>query len=160
MVYYIIPGQIFTVFLSLAHLTIINFPQKLEDYAGGQKGDYLVYELNKGKGLVFESKTRGFNKNFITFAGGIKYHFNLVYNKKYSVRDIELRQGEPCSYFKLHKETRSYQLFSCPKSLFFINKEKKSVSVNNIVIRDKGYISKGPPVFLNGKIIYFPGKLP
>ena len=86
----------------------------------------MVYELNKGKGLVFESKAKGFNKNFITFSGGIKYHFNLVSSKKYSVKDIELRKGEPCSSFKLHKETKSYQLFSCPKSLFFHQQRKKS----------------------------------
>ena len=32
------------------------------------------------------------------------------------------------------------------------------MSVNNIMIQDKSYLSKGPPVFLNGKMIYFPGK--
>ena len=56
MTYFIMPNQIFTVFLSLAHMTSVTFPAKVTDYAGGRRGDFLIYGLNKDKTLVFEAK--------------------------------------------------------------------------------------------------------
>lgn len=159
MIYYIMVGEIFTVFLSMAHLTSITFPKKIQDYVGGQEGDFKIYELNKGKTLVFESKKNNFNRNFITFFKDEKFHFNLKYQDEISNKDIEIRRGEKCNYFTLLKETKDYQLYECPKSLFFINKLKNPVKVNEITIKNKSYISKGPPVYLNGTMIYYQGRI-
>ena len=46
MIYYIITGHIFTIFLSMSHLTSVNFQKKVQDYVGGQEGDFKIYELN------------------------------------------------------------------------------------------------------------------
>jgi hypothetical protein len=158
MIYYIIKGHIFTLFLSMAHLTSVNFNSKITDYVGGQEGDFKIYELNKGRSLVFEPKQKGFSRNFITFMKRGKYHFNLSYNEEYSNKDIVIRQAKTCSYFTLLKETKSYQLFECPKSLFFINKLKGSVKINEFTVIDKSYLSKGPPIYLGKKLIYYQGR--
>lgn len=158
MIYYIFKTQIFTVFLSMAHLTAINFPSKINDYVGGQEGDFKIYELNKGRSLVIESKRKGFNRNFITFLKGGKYHFNINYNESLSNKDIVIKEAKSCSYFSLLKETNDYQLFECPKSLFFINKKKYVVKLNELSVKDKAYISKGPPVYINGRLIYLNGR--
>lgn len=158
MIYYIIKGHIFTVFLSMSHLTSINFESKIQDYVGGQIEDFKIYELNKGKSLVFEPKKKGFNRNFITFFKDIKYHYNLKYDEKLSNKDIVIKAAKPCSYFSLIKETNTYQLFECPQSLFFINKKKTPLRVNELTIKGKSYLSKGPPLFLNGELIYYQGR--
>lgn len=158
MIYYIIKGHIFTIFLSMAHLTSVGFPGKLNDYVGGQEGDFKIYELNKRKSLVFEPKRKGFSRNFITFLKDSKYHFNISYNEEFSNKDIEIREAKTCSYFTLLKETGDYQLFECPQSLFFVNKSKYPVKINELTIKNKSYLSKGPPIYLNGKIIYYQGR--
>lgn len=158
MIYYIIKGHIFTIFLSMAHLTSVNFNSKIADYVGGQEGDFKIYELNKGKSLVFEPKQKGFSRNFITFMKEHKYHFNLTYREELSNKDIEIRSAQTCTYFTLLKETSTYQLFECPKSLYLVNKLKQPVKVNELTIKEKSYLSKGPPIYLNDKMIYYQGR--
>ena len=127
MIYYIIKGQIFTIFLSMAHLTSVSFPAKVQDFVGGQEGDFKIYEMNKSRSLVFEAKRKGFSRNFITFLKNSKYHFNISYSEDQSNKDVEIKEAKVCSYFTLLKETEDYQLFECPKSLFFVNKTKRPV---------------------------------
>lgn len=159
MIYYIFKHQIFTIFLSLSHLTAITFPSKVFDYVGGQEGDFKIYELNKGKSLVFESKKKGFSRNFLAFLKQDKYHFNIAYDESLSNKDVEIKQARTCSYFSILKETKEYQLFECPRSLFFINKLKKEVRVNDQIIKDRSYLSKGPPIYVNKKLIYVNGRV-
>lgn len=158
-IYYIITGHIFTLFLSTAHLTSVNFPDKITDYVGGQEGDFKIYELNKNRSLVYEPKRKGFSRNFITFLRDSKYHYNISYNEEYSNKDITIQEAKTCTYFTLLKETKTYQLFECPKSLFFINKSKTPVKVNELIIKDRAYLSKGPPIYLENKIIYYQGRI-
>ena len=70
MIYYIMPGHVFTLFLSMSHLTAVGFPEKVRDYVGGHVSDFKVYELNKGKTLVYEPKSKGFKRNIIVFFKG------------------------------------------------------------------------------------------
>ncbi len=158
MIYYIISGHIFTIFLSMSHLTSVNFPNKVQDFVGGQEGDFKIYELNKGKSLVYEPKQKGFSRNFITFLKDEKYHFNLKYNEKFSNKDVEIREAKSCTYFTLLKQANDYQLFEFSKSLYFVNKSKSAAKVNELVIKSKSYLSKGPPVYLGGKMIYYQGR--
>ena len=159
MIYYILKGQIFTVFLSIFHLTAVSFEEKVRDYVGGQERDFKIYELNKNRSLVFESKRKGFDRNFIAFLKGEKFHFNLVYNESLSNKDIEIKKAEKCQYFSLIKETKDYQLFECPKSLYFVNKSPRPVQINGMTVSPKSYLSKGPPIYLDGKIIYYEGQV-
>ena len=160
MIYYILPGHIFTLFLSIAHMTSVTFPNKVTDYAGGQKGDFLIYGLNKDKTLVFEAKSENFKRNFIAFAGGTKYHFNLAYDWERSNKDIEIKRGVPCQTFVLLKETPAFRLFECPKSLYFVNRKSAPAKVNDQMIVKKSYLSKGPPIWVDGHLIYYQGVLP
>ena len=159
MIYYIMPGHIFTIFLSIAHMTSVTFPAKVSDYAGGQKGAFVIYGLNKDKTLAFETKGANFRHNFIVFSEGTKYHFNLVYDQKKSNKDIEIKKGVPCHAFVSLKETKNYRLFECPQSLFFVNKKSNPVKVNDMIVPKKSYLSKGPPIFVDGKLIYYQGVL-
>lgn len=136
----------------------MSFSTKVSDYVGGQEGDFKIYELNKRKSLVFEAKRKGFSRNFITFLKDSKYHFNVSYSDDFSNKDINVKEAEVCTYFTLLKETTNYQLFECPKSLFFVNKTKLPVKVNELTIKEKSYLSKGPPIFMNEKMIYYQGR--
>ena len=159
MIYYIVPGQIFTVFLSLTHLTMVSFPEKITDYIGGKRGEFKVYEVSGGKGLVFEAKLKGVERNFIALSKTSRYHLGLSYSGRYVDKDIEIKSAVPCNYFTLLKETPEWQLFECPKSLFFVNKKNHPIVVNDLTIKDKSYLSKGPPVFVSKKLIYYRGIL-
>ena len=159
MTYYIFKEQIFTLFLSLSHLTLVSFPDKVQDYAGGQKGDFQTYEINHKRSLIFKPKKKGFKRNFITFLKDSRYHFNLVYSDRHSNPDIEIKAAQKCNYFTLIKKTKNYQLFECPKSLFFINTSKTPLKVNGRTIQGNSYLSKGPPIFVNGKMIYYQGRV-
>ena len=159
MIYYIIPGQIFTIFLSITNLTAITFPGKVQDFVGGQISDFKVYELNKGRTLVYEPKSKGLKRNLIIFLKDQKFHFDVVYNEKASNKDIEIRKGMPCNKLVLLKETTKFQLFNCPKSLLLINKSKRPLKVNGLTIIDKSYLSKGPPIYIDGKKIYYQGRV-
>lgn len=156
--YYIFKDQIFTIFLSMTHLTAVSFTERVQDYVGGTKSEFQIYELNKKRSLVYETKSEDIDRNFIVFLRDSKYHYNLKYNNFLSDKDINIKEAKKCSLFSLIKENQNYKLFECPKSLLLINKSKKVVSVNNELIKDKKYISKGPPVFFENKLIYFRGK--
>lgn len=158
MIYYIFKAQIFTLFLSINHFSAISFPSKIYDYVGGNLSDFKVYELNKKKSLVFETKSKFDRKNFLTFLKEDKYHFNLIYNEVLSNKDIEIHAAEKCVLFSLLKETKHYKLFECPKSLYFVNLKARPVRVNEMTIDRNSYLSKGPPVFLNGRMIYYQGR--
>ena len=158
MIYYVFKDQIFTVFLSLAHLSIITFPNKVYDYVGGEARDFKIYELNKARSLVFEPKRADINKNFIVFEKAGKYHFNLKYDAEKSNMDIEIKEAKKCKLFSLLKETKEFKLFECPKSLLVLNTSKKDLKVNNLVIKKRKYLSKGPPIWINEKLIYFKGQ--
>jgi len=159
MIYYIIKGHIFTIFLSMAHLTSVNFHSKVTDYVGGQKGDFKIYELNKGRSLVFEPKKKSFSRNFIAFMKSEKFHFNLSYSDEFSNKDVVIKEAKACTYFTLLKETKEYQLFECPMSLYFINKLESVVKVNELTVKKKVYLSKGPPIYLGEKLIYYQGRI-
>ena len=158
MIYYIFKTQVFTIFLSLSHLTALNLSSVVTDYVGGQEGDYKIYELNKGRSLVFETKKKDFDRNMIVFMRDSKLHFNVRYDEAFANKDIVIKEAKTCTYFTLLKETSDYQLFDCPRSLYFINKRKTPVRVNDLTVKDKAFISKGPPVYLEKAMIYFQGR--
>ena len=157
--YYIFKDQIFTIFLSLAHLSAVSFETKINDYVGGEIGDFKIYELNKGKSLVYEAKRDSINKNFIVFSKGGKYHFNLKTQSGMSDKDIEIKEARECELFNLFFETAEFKLFECPRSLFIMNKKKDPLKVNEFIVSDKKFISKGPPLWINGKLVYYKGVL-
>ena len=159
MIYYIFKTQVFTIFLSLSHLSALNLPSVVTDYVGGQEGDFKIYELNKGRSLVFETKQKGFDRNMIVFMRESKLHFNVRYDESFANKDIEIKDAQICTYFTLLKETPNYQLFDCPKSLYLVNKRKVSLKVNELTVKDKAFLSKGPPVYVDGKMIYFQGQI-
>ena len=157
MIWHIVGSQIFTVFLSLGHITAVTFPGKVDDYAGADKGDVKIYELDGGKTLVFEP-LRKIDRNFVAFVKGKKFHFNLKLMPSLSHKDITLTHGKSCSELRLIVETRTWQLFECPRSLYFVNKTPRPVRINEMSVTHKAIISKGPPIFLNGKMIWNRGR--
>lgn len=159
MIYYIFKEQIFTVFLSLTHLTAITFSDRVHDYVGGQEQDFKIYELNKKRSLVFEPKRTDIDRNFIVFGKKDKHHFNIKYDDDLSNKDIEIKEAKPCKLYTLLKDTKDYQLFECPMSLLVINKNSTKLKVNESVISNKKFISKGPPVWINNRMIYYKGRL-
>lgn len=159
MIYFIMKGQIFTIFLSLAHLTSISFPSKVIDYVGGQEGDFKIYELNKNKSLVYEPKSKDFSRNFISFLKEEKFHYNLKYNEQLADKDVTLKRAETCGYYSLILESDTFQLFECPKSLLLKNKTNTPLLVNDMTVVSSSYISKGPPVYVNNRLIYFRGQI-
>ena len=159
MIYYIFRDQIFTMFLSMAHLSAITFPDKIYDYVGGEVADFKIYELNKGKSLVYEVKRKGINKNFIVFEKTGKYHFNIKYDENLANKDIVIRPARPCKLFSLIKETKIYKLFECPKSLYIQNNSKLKLKVNEEYISNNKFVSKGPPIWINNELIYLKGRL-
>ena len=159
MIYYIFKSQIFSLFLSVNHFSAVTFQSKVFDYIGGKQGEFKVYELNKKKTLVFETKEKSFKNNFLVFLKDEKYHFNLIYDESHSNKDIEIKEAEKCSYFSLLQETSSYKLFECPKSLYIKNKKSKPLRANEVTVIDDNYLSKGPPLYIDGKLIYYQGRV-
>ena len=157
MIWYIIKGQIFTVFLSAGSITSVTFPGKVDDYIGGKKGDFKIYRLGGGKTLVFRPLRKNIDRNFVAFVKGTKYHFNLKTRDTFH-KDITIAKGRGCSDLRLLKSTPKWKLFECPRSLFFVNRTPHPVGLNETVVTDRAHISKGPPVFLDGKLIYDKGR--
>ncbi len=158
MIYYIFKEQIFTIFLSMAHLTAMTFPDKVNDFVGGQEGDFKIYELNKRKSLVFEAKRKDIDRNFIVFEKDGKYHFNIKYDENLSNKDIVLQSAKSCGLYSIIKETTSYQLFECPMSLLIVNKSNIKLKVNDFYLDKKKFISKGPPIWIDEKLVYYKGR--
>lgn len=157
--YYIFKDQIFTLFLSSAHLTSLGLDSKVVDYVGAKKSEVIIHELNKKRNLIFETKKSEFKSNFIIFLRDKKYHLNLIGSNDLSTPDVQIRTAKSCQNLKKITETKNYSLYQCPRSLLFINKKKISVNVSGNWISNKAFISKGPPVILNKKVIYFRGNL-
>ena len=141
----------------MAHLTAITFPERITDYVGGTEGDFKIYELNKRRSLVFEPKRKEIDCNFILFEKDAKYYFNIKYSDELASQDIEIKYAEACNLYSLITDKKEYQLFECPKSILFVNKTKSKVRVNGQDFLDRAFLSKGPPIFLNEKLIYHKG---
>ena len=157
MIYYIFAGQIFNIFLSMSHLTVVSFNDKITDFAGLQQGEVKIYSLDKHKSLVFESKKSNFNGNFIVFLKNKKYYINFISAEKIGDKSVEIKEAKKCSALKLIKETAEYKLFECPRSILFINKLQIPVKINDLVVSLRKWLSKGPSIILNGKTIYSNG---
>jgi hypothetical protein len=136
----------------------MTFPEKIHDYVGGEIGDFKIYELNKGRSLVYEPKRTSVNKNFIVFQKSGKYHFNLKVSGSDSDKDVEIRNAKRCKLFSLLIETKVFKLFECPKSLMIQNKTKVALKVNEYWIENSKFVSKGPPLRINGEIVYYQGR--
>ena len=158
MKYFVFKDQIFTVFLSLSHLTSITFPSKVLDFVGGDRGDFKVYELNKGRSLVYEPHKSSVDKNFLVFLKDQKFHYNLKSDNSFSDKDIEIKKAKPCKLFSLLKETKNFKLFECPRSLYLVNKSPR-LKVNEMEIGKAKFLSKGPPLWVDGDLIYYRGEL-
>jgi len=142
----------------MAHLTAMTFPDKVNDFVGGQEGDFKIYELNKRKSLVFEAKRKDIDRNFIVFEKDGKYHFNIKYDENLSNKDIVLQSAKSCGLYSIIKETTSYQLFECPMSLLIVNKSNIKLKVNDFYLDKKKFISKGPPIWIDEKLVYYKGR--
>ena len=158
--WYIVKSQIFTIYLSLAHLTAVTFPEKVQDYVGGRKGEFVIHQLNQGKTLVFEPKKTVIHRNVVVFTVGHKFHFNLIHHPRRSVKDVNLHPGRPCSRLILLRETKQWQLFECPRSLYIVNRTLRPLFVNERYVRDKAFLSKGPPLTINRRPIHYIGGSP
>ena len=158
MIYYLMKGQLVTVFLTVGQLTSITLPSKIVDYVGGVKSDFNVYELNRGKSLVFDPKSDSIDRNFIVFLKERKIHFHFRSSKEMTDRDISILWAKPCSGVSLLKETQSYQLFECPKSFLYRNKLSKAVKINGVQVKDREFISKGVPIIRNNKLLWREGE--
>ena len=99
-----------------------------------------------------------FKRNFIVFLKNQQFHFNLVYSDKKKNQSVTLKEAKPCFRLTLLKETKDYQLFDCPKSLFVINKQKGPIDIDGILIKDRAYLSKGPTLYWGKKAIYERGR--
>ncbi|MGB0454608.1 MAG: hypothetical protein ACPGJV_12945 [Bacteriovoracaceae bacterium] len=159
MIYYIFKTQIFTIFLSFNHLTLITFPGFIHDYVGGQAGDFNILLRNKNKTLVYETKRNNFSRNFAVFLKDDRFHFNLKYSNSFSNKDITIKKAEKCSSFKLLISKPNYQILECPRSLYFINKSSVPIKVNEETVVSKLFISKGPPVYVNNTLVYREGRV-
>ncbi len=155
--YFIFKDQVLTIFLSMSHLTSVNFDSKIYDYIGGTSSDFKIYELNKKRSIVFEAKKKGIDRNFITYHQKDRYHFSIKYDEKLSNKDIVIQDAKECQRFKLIKETKTYQLFECPRSMYFVNKEGFPALINDQVVDKMSFISKGPPIYRNGELIFYKG---
>jgi len=153
MTFYILLNQITTIFLSLNLLTTLSFESEIKSfYYGGSKEDVFIKETDNKTLLLKPYRTDGLS-NLLVVTLKRKYYFQLAYDASEPHTFVEVRHGLMNHAQTKKAVTESYEIWEGSSSILFVNKSPAEVNVNGIKVKKREYVSKGVPVFLNGKRI-------
>jgi type IV secretory pathway VirB9-like protein len=148
--------QITTLFVSLGLLTTLSFDSEITSYMyGGAQEDLFIKVTNNRKTLALKPKGEKLNSNLLIITKERKFYFNVRHSKDNPHEFIEVKSGQINHAMKKILSTVNYDLLEGVSSFLVINKNKKSLNVNNIMITKKKYLSKGVPIFIGGKRILY-----
>jgi len=151
--FHILLSQITTIFLGLNMLTTLSFESEIKSfYYGGSKEDVFIKETDNKTLLLKPYRTDGLS-NLLVVTLKRKYYFQLAYDATTPHTFVEVRHG-----LINHAQTKKvsndqYEIWEGASSIQFVNKSANEVLVNGLKVLRREYLSKGVPIFLNGKRI-------
>ncbi len=150
MTFYILMNQITTLFLSVNLLTTLSFDSEVVSYLyGGSKEEMFFSVTNNNKTLALKPLTEKDLSNLLVITKQRKYYFNLRVGGN-AHQFIEVKHGTINHAFKKFVDKEGFEVLEGSSSILFINKKDRSVRLNEQVVKDKAYISKGVPLILEG----------
>lgn len=154
MTFYILMNQITALFLSLNLLTTLSFDSEIVSYLyGGSKEEMFFSVTNNNKTLALKPLTGKGLSNLLILTKQRKYYFNLRVGDK-PHQFIEVKHGAINHAFKKLINRDDFEVLEGASSVLFINKRKRPVRLNEQIVKDKAYISKGVPLILEGKRVF------
>lgn len=151
MTFYILMNQITTLFLSVNLLTTLSFDSEVVSYLyGGSKEEMFFSVMNNNKTLALKPLTEKDLSNLLVITKQRKYYFNLQVGGKNAHQFVEVKHGTINHAFKKLVDKESFEVLEGSSSILFINKKDRPVRLNEQVVKDKAYISKGVPLILEG----------
>jgi len=154
MTFYILMNQITTMFLGLNLLTTISFDSEIVSYMyGGSKQEIFFQVTNNNRTLAIKPLMEGDFSNLLVITKEHKYYFDLKLTDKNSHQFIEVKNGIASHALSKKVKTKDYEILEGQASILFINNTNKEMMVNNIIVKQREYFSKGVPIILNGKRI-------
>ena len=152
MSFFILSGQITTLFLSLQFLTTLSFQTEIESFLyGGSKEDVFFEVTNQNKTLAIRPHQKLRFSNLLVVTKKRSFYFNLAYDEKNSHQFIDIKVGQKNHAFKEKIDNKDYQIMEGESSLLFVNKKDAPVKVNAQEVERKTYISKGVPILIDGE---------
>ena len=154
MSFYILLNQISTLFLSMGILTTMTFDSEITNYLyGGTTSDLFIQVTNNMKTIAIKPKKKGIASNLLVITKDRKYYFNVRYDETSPHNFVEIKNGEINHSLKSLIKSKDYEILEGNTSLLFINRGKRKITVNDIEINKKEYLSKGVPIIKDGKRI-------
>ncbi len=154
MTFYIIANQITSLFLSLNLLTTLSFTDDIRSFVyGGNKEDVFIELVNNNKTFVIKAKKKEIDTNMLVVTSKNRYYFHVKLDEKNPHQFVEINDGEVNSAYKMVLEKSNYDLLQGGSSILFVNKSKISITVNEMKVANKEYLSLGVPIIVNGERI-------
>lgn len=151
---YILTNHIASLLVSMGLLTTLSFDSEITSYLyGGGKNDLYLQVTNNSKTLALKPKKEGISSNLLVITKNRKYYFNVEGTQKNSHKFIEIRPGQINTSLKSIVRNSNYEIFQGASSILFVNKKKIATRVNEFDVESKIYLSKGIPIFVEGKRI-------
>jgi hypothetical protein len=85
------------------------------------------------------------------------FYINFKHNEALSQKLISINYAKESRSYSVITDNKRFKILDTRNSLLFINKSDKPLIVNEQVVNNRKFISKGPPVFVDGKMVYFQG---
>ena len=154
MSFFILQNHIASLLISLGVLTTISFDSEITNYMyGGGKSDLFLQITNNNKTLAIKPKKEGISSNLLVITKNRKYYFDVDSSLKKVHKFIEVKSGQINASLKSIVKNDQYEILEGDHSLLFINRKKQSVRVNEFEVSSRRYLSKGVPIYLEGKRI-------
>ena len=153
--FFVFLGQITYLFLSLNQVTALLFEEDIERFIYGGRSEEIHLEvLADGKTLLLRPKVKNLTANLLVFTKTGRFNFHPKMRPKDHHEFVEIKLAVKNSRYQVLKRAQDFDLLDGTTSLLFKNKGPKPLKVNNQVIRNFEYLSKGAPLFINDMQIY------
>jgi hypothetical protein len=155
-IFYIILGQIATLFLSTNYVTTLSFNSPVESVlSGANDSDLFTYISKDRKTVTLKPLKIGIETNLtILGSGGKNYSFFLSGDQIAPHTFVRIEEGEKDSALKKVLTTEKFEVYEGEKYIFVINKTAQEIVINKKKIASKEYFSKGIPLIYEGKRIW------
>ena len=152
---YIIPKTLAYIFLSTGSPTTLHFDEPIEFMQAGKGSDFDVTFSKDKKSIVMRPVgTFDDPKTMVILAKDSNFHFKLINSESRQHDFVYIHRGRSNSIYTKKFEDEIVKVLEGETSAFVVNKCKSSIEVNGLIVEKSVVLSKGLPIFVNGKRVY------
>lgn len=149
--------QLIIVYLSISPMdSTITFPFRVLDYKGAKQSLINVTEFSDDPYSIYIQTKKDFkNIPFTVITEGGRYHLSLTTNKARYRPVVTIHPAKKELSGEVVVNNKSYEIVETKSNIVFTNKTDRPITVNGNSTSLTRHLSKGSPVFVNKKEVFF-----